>query len=252
MHPDIQPEIEAEAVRIVEAGAAQGVTLRLLGGLAIRLRCPSAAQPPFQRAYPDIDLASAAASSQPIERLLEGLGYVPDREFNILNGSTRLLFYDPRHQRQVDVFVGQFDMCHRLPLAGRLEIEPLTLPLADLLLTKLQIVQLNDKDLRDISVLLLDHPVGDTDGDTINQQRIVELCAKDWGWWKTVMLSLDKTASYCATLGLDETALRCVLERIASLRFAMDSAPKSLGWKARAKVGERMRWYNLPEEVQRG
>ncbi len=252
MHPDIQPQIEAEAVRIVDAGAAQGVTLRLLGGLAILLRCPSAAQPPFQRAYPDIDLASTAATSQAIEDLLGSLGYVPDREFNILNGSTRLLFYDQRHQRQVDVFVNQFDMCHRLPLAGRLETESLTLPLADLLLTKLQIVQLNDKDLRDIGLLLLDHPVGNTDGDTVNQQRIAELCAKDWGWWKTVTLSLDKSASFCAALGLDEAALKRVLQRIDALRVALDNAPKSLGWKARAKLGERMRWYNQPEEVQRG
>lgn len=251
MHPDIQPNIEAEAVRIVEAGAAQGVTLRLLGGLAIRLRCPSAAQPPFQRVYPDIDLASAAPSSRPIEALLTGLGYVPDREFNILNGATRLLFFDPQHQRQIDVFVGQFEMCHRLPLAGRLESESLTLPLADLLLSKLQIVQMNDKDLRDICVLLLDHSVGDADGDTINQRRVVELCAKDWGWWKTVMLSLDKAADFCASLGLAQAAADVVLQRINVLRTALESAPKTLGWKARAAVGERFRWYNLPEEVQR-
>jgi hypothetical protein len=251
MHPDIQPNIEAEAVRIVEAGAAQQVKLRLLGGLAIRLRCPSAAAPPFQRLYPDIDLASMAAS-QTIESLLTGLGYVPDREFNVLNGATRLLFFDPVHQRQVDVFVGHFEMCHRLPLAGRIDIDSLTLPLADLLLSKLQIVQMNDKDLRDMSVLLLDHPLGDTDGENINQRRVVELCAKEWGWWKTVQLSLDKTASFCAGLGLAPTASDVVLQRITALRVALDSAPKSLSWKARAAVGERVRWYNVPEEVARG
>ena len=240
-----------EAVRIVEAGEAQGLKLRLLGGLAIRLRSPSAARPGLARTYPDIDLATDTTKSHAVEKLLTGLGYVADREFNILNGNTRLLFFDPGHQYQVDIFVGHFEMCHRLPLAGRLELEPLTLPLADLLLSKLQIVQINEKDLRDICALLLDHPVGATDGETINARRVAELCAKDWGWWKTVTLSLDKVTSFCKTLDLDPSATQQILGRVEALRSALEKAPKSLGWKARAAVGERVQWYNLPEEVQR-
>jgi hypothetical protein len=252
MDTQIHDDIAAEAVRIVEAGATKGVKLRLLGGLAIRLRTPSTERPTFTRSYPDIDLASGTQASHQIETLIAGLGYIPDREFNMLNGTSRLLFFDPVHKRQVDIFVGQFDMCHQIPLAERLEIEPLTLPLAELLLTKLQIVQINEKDLRDICALLLDHPVGDTDGETINQRRIADLCAKDWGLWKTITLSLDKVAAYCLSLELEDPQKQQIAQRIDALRTALYDAPKSLRWKARATVGERMPWYNTPEEVQRG
>lgn len=252
MQNEIQSSIEAEAVRIVAAGEAQGLRLRLLGGIAIRLRAPSAARPAFARRYPDIDLATDAVKSRPVEQLLTELGYTPDREFNILNGSTRLLFFDLAHQRQVDIFVGHFEMCHRLPLAGRLDLDPLTLPLAELLLSKLQIVQINEKDLRDICALLLDHPVGTADGETINGRRIAELCAKDWGWWKTVMLSMDKVAGFCSSKDLDSAATQQILERVDALRTALHNTPKSLGWKARAAVGGRVQWYSLPEEVRRG
>lgn len=250
MQNQIQPDITAEAVRIVQAGTAQNINLRLLGGLAIRLQAPSAAHRSLARTYPDIDLATDAPSHA-VESLLTRLGYSGDREFNVLNGTSRLLFYDPFHARQIDIFVGQFDMCHRLPLAARLRYDPLTLPLAELLLTKLQIVQMNDKDLRDICALLLDHPISATDAGALNRTRMAELCGKDWGLWKTVMLSFDKVARFCQTLELDQSAAQQILQRVHELRSALEAAPKSLGWKARAAIGERVIWYNLPEEVRR-
>ena len=245
-------DIQAEAVRIVEAGERQRITLRLLGGLAVRLHAPSAAHRALQRAYPDIDFATNARRSADVEALIAGLGYTPNKSFNLFNGATRLLFYDQARGRQVDIFVGRFEMCHRLPITERLMIEPLTLPLAELLLTKLQVVQMNDKDARDACALLLDHPLGDTDQETINLPRIVALCADDWGLWKTVMLSLQKVRTRCEEYELEPAAKRTVAERLDALDAALDDAPKSLRWKARATLGERKQWYNVPEEVQRG
>ena len=143
-------------------------------------------------------------------------------------------------------------MCHRLPITERLALETLTLPLAELLLTKLQIVKLNDKDVRDICALLIDHPLGENDSETINVSRVARLCAEDWGLWKTVSLSLDKVGTVSADYDL-ETADRATLaKRIASIHQALEQAPKSLKWKMRAALGERVPWYTLPEEVQRG
>jgi hypothetical protein len=243
-------DIAAEARRIIAAGNQRGVTLRLLGGLAIRLHSPSATHGSFTRSYPDIDLATLRGTSPAVEKLLTELGYAPNKSFNLLNGASRLLFYDEAYERQIDVFVGSFEMCHRLPITERLQLEPLTLPLAELLLTKLQIVQINEKDLRDLLVLLLDHPLGDTDHETINLTRITQLCATDWGLWKTVTLNLDKLRSFVAQL--EEQVKQPVQERIDQLRQALDAAPKSFKWKTRAAIGERLPWYELPEEVRRG
>jgi hypothetical protein len=252
MSDQIQDDIEQEARRIVMAGQAQGLLLRLLGGLAIRMHAPSASHRALARSYPDIDFVTLARRSHAVETLITGLGYAPNKNFNLLNGDSRLLFYDHSRSRQIDVFVGQFEMCHRLPIADRLDKESPTIPLAELLLTKLQIVRMNEKDVRDICALLLDHPLGQHDEETINLPRITRLCAEDWGLWKTVSLSLDKVRDFCDAYDLKASEKLTIIERLGLLRTSLDSAPKSLKWKARAAVGERVRWYELPEEVQRG
>jgi len=252
MSDQIHDDIEDEARRIIDAGQAQGLLLRLLGGLAIRMHSPSASHRALARSYPDIDFVAPARRSQAIEALLAGLGYEPNKSFNLYNGDSRLLFYDRAHSRQIDVFVGQFEMCHRLPIAERLDREPLTIPLAELLLTKLQIVHMNEKDVRDVCALLLDHPLGEDDHETINLPRIAQLCGEDWGLWKTISLSLDKIRDFCDAYDLEAGTKLTIIERVGLLRRALEQAPKSLRWKLRATVGERLQWYELPEEVQRG
>lgn len=249
---DKSADIAAEAERIVALGNQQGVTMRLLGGLAIRLHSPHAAQGALARAYPDIDLATLPGQSQAVETLLSGLGYTPNKSFNLLNGHSRLLFHDEAYERQVDVFVGNFEMCHRLPLAERLAVEPLTLPLAELLLTKLQIVKINGKDLGDLAALLLEHPVGNSDAETINAARVAELCGKDWGLWKTIGINLHKLQSFASGQDLPDEAKQTIKTRADELLKVLDDAPKSLKWKTRAAIGERVQWYELPEEVNRG
>jgi hypothetical protein len=248
----ILPDILDEARRIVDAATRAGLTLRLLGGLAIRLHSPSATHRALARGYPDLDFALADRRGNRVEKLLPELGYEPNKNFNLLNGSTRLLFYDVSNQRQVDVFVGSFHMCHRIPVTDRIALEPLTLPLAELFLTKMQIVKMNEKDVRDVCALLLDHPLGDGDVEMINLSTIAKLCADDWGLCKTVSLSVQKVRDFCDAYDLDATHKLTIIERLGVLRTALDDAPKSLRWKTRARIGERVQWYELPEEVQRG
>jgi hypothetical protein len=224
------------------------VPLRALGGVAVRLRTPRV-PPALAREYRDIDLVTARRRSADVARLLEGGGYRPEPEFNALRGDRRLLFHDDEHARQVDVFVGAFAMCHEIPVVERLELEPRTIPLAELLLTKLQIVEVNDKDLRDAATLLLGHEVADRDGDAVNAARVASLCAADWGLWRTAGQTLQRLRSELPTLGLGAAEQAVVDERAAALEGAMDAAPKSVRWKLRARIGDRARWYEEPEET---
>lgn len=244
--------IQEEALRVVQTAHRQGITLRLLGGLAVRLHSESATHRSLARPYPDIDFATPQKQPSKIEKLFEELGYEPNKNFNLFNGDVRLLFYDNENHRQVDIFVAQFSMCHKVPITERIRLEPLTIPLAELLLTKLQIYELNEKDIRDICALLLDHPLGDTDDETINVQRLTAVTGDDWGLWKTCMLSVSKVKRYLDTVEMDPQAHETLQARLGGLTAALETAPKTMRWRMRARVGERVQWYELPEEVRRG
>jgi hypothetical protein len=184
-------------------------------------------------------------------QLLEESGYVPDEAFNALNGARRLLFHDPEHGRQIDVFVDSFAMCHELPLAERLSTRPGTLPAAEVLMTKLQIVSLNAKDRSDIFALLHSHEVAGHDDGAVNVERIAQLTRDDWGLQHTFELNLDRLREALPGQPLDDGDRAAVAGRIDALAGAMEAAPKSRRWKMRARLGERKRWYEEPEEVDR-
>jgi hypothetical protein len=261
----------AEARRIVEAAAAIGMPMRVVGGVGIALVAPTIRrlQPP--RTYHDIDLAARPGSAA-TGRLMAALGYGAASEFNAINGSERLLFHDPAGRR-VDVFVDTIRMCHVLHFRDRLEAWPLTLTAADLLLSKLQIVELTDRDTQDVLALLADHELTEAEDHGIDLRRIRALCGTDWGWWRTVDDNLERLVERWAhaTADGDRTVARLgtaaserplasdgsladaamvALDRARALRAALAHAPKSIGWRVRAVVGPRVRWYELPEEVR--
>ncbi len=244
--------IQAEALRIAQTAQQQGITLRLLGGLAVRLHCESATHRSLTRPYPDIDFVTPNKQASRVEKIFADLGYAPNKNFNLFNGDVRLLFYDEEHRRQVDIFVAQFMMCHKLPITERVQLEALTIPLAELLLTKLQIFEMNEKDIRDVCALLLDHPLGESDDETINIMRLVQLTRDDWGLWKTSMLSIAKVKRYAQTVEMTEREGELLRARLGGLEAALQSSPKSMKWKMRDRVGEKVKWYELPEEVRRG
>lgn len=244
--------IQEEALRVVQTAQQQGVTLRLLGGLAVRLHSESARHRSLVRPYPDIDFATPNKQASRIERMFDGLGYAPNKNFNLFNGDVRLMFFDEEHHRQIDVFVAQFSMCHKIHITERMTLDPLTLPLAELLLTKLQICEMNEKDIRDVVALLLDHPLGESDDETINIARMCQLTGDDWGLWKTSTLSLAKVRRYLETVEMEKHEHETLRARLGGLEAALKSSPKSMKWKMRDRVGEKVKWYELPEEVRRG
>jgi hypothetical protein len=168
--------------------------------------------------------------------------------FNALHGTRRLLFYDETNGRKLDVFVGTFSMCHEIPIADRLERDPLTVPLAELLLTKLQIVQLTDRDQQDIYNLTYHHDVGDG-GDGIEADFIARLCARDWGLWRTARATIERCAADVGGYGLDAAAANVIGERLDALWRRIEAEPKTTGWRLRNRVGDRVRWYSEPEET---
>jgi hypothetical protein len=248
----IRPDIVEEATRVLDLAASEGVPLRALGGVAIRLRARGELPPALARSYGDVDYAAGKKSSGAVQSLLRGTGYEAHVAFNALNGTERLLFFDNDNDRQVDIFVGGFSMSHKIPIGERLELEPETLPLAELLMTKLQIAELNEKDVRDALALFYGHPVDERDGDAINSERIAKLCSSDWGLWRTMTGNLSICRDRLEGYELEAADAERIHGQMDALLARIEEEPKSRGWKLRARIGERKRWYELPEEVAGG
>jgi len=212
--------------------------------VAIRLHAPDVPAS-LDREYKDLDFAVPKKGAGDTDKLLRDAGYEPHVSFNAMHARERALFFDDHHGRQVDIFIESFRMCHQIPLSGRLNGDELTVPLAELLLTKLQIIELNEKDVRDTVALLLEHEVTDDDAG-VNASHIAELCSSDWGLWRTISHNLATLRDRLGGYDVDHDA---VAERVTLILERIETAPKSRSWRMRAKVGERKRWYELPEEV---
>jgi Uncharacterised nucleotidyltransferase len=245
----IRPDIVDEARRIVAEAEAANVTLRVLGGVAIELHAGGVVPANLARRYRDIDFVTTRKQGRAAARLLPELGYEANTRFNAMNGGTRLVFYDQEHRRQVDIFVGEFRMCHEIPIADRLHLEPQTVPLAELLLTKLQIVHLNEKDLHDIWAILHEHDVAEHDVDSVNAAHVARVLAADWGLWRTSRQTVETARDrlQAAPLGEEDRAL--LQARLDLLWKRVEAEPKGLRWRSRAKLGDRSKWYEEPEEI---
>jgi len=246
----ILPDLVEEGERLLALARDQNATFALLGGVAVRLHAPEVPAS-LDREYKDLDFAVPKGASGSAGKLLTAAGYEPQVMFNAMNGKERLLYHDTQHARQVDVFVGAFRMCQEIPLSERLKPGDKTVPLAELLLTKLQIIELNEKDIRDTVLLLHGHDVADHDDDAVNGARIAELCASDWGLWRTITKNLEGCVPHVAEYALPEAKTSQIKERLTRLLAHIEAAPKSRAWKMRDRIGERKRWYDLPEEVER-
>jgi hypothetical protein len=236
-----------EAERISAAASAAKIPAKLVGGAAINLHCSSARQAPLKRRYGDLDFVASSKQRQAVQKLFESLGYEGDRRFNTLNGDQRLLYLDGVNSRQIDVFIDRMKMCHVIELANRLGHEGPTLTPADLLISKLQVYEVNMKDLVDTTALLLDHPIADHDNDAINAAYLARLTSEDWGLHRTLQLNSGRVRDAVRDLHVDADLVN---QRLDELWTRIDAQPKSLKWKLRARVGDRMSWYELPEEVR--
>ncbi len=237
---------EAEADRVLQASREQGVTLRLVGALAFARHCPRYRhlQQDMGRRFTDVDFAGYGREADRIRALMTHLGYAEDRGVYVESEGTRQVFGHADVGLQIDVFLDKLDFCHTILWNGRLEKDDPTIPLAELLLEKMQIVRINEKDVIDTIMLLLEHPLGDTDDETINIAYIADLCGGDWGLWRTVTMNLEKVAELAAGYPqLSDEERGAVRSRVDGALGRIEERPKSFGWRMRAKVGDRKKWY---------
>jgi hypothetical protein len=243
---------EDEAMKIVNAANERGLTLRVLGSLAFHIHCQryDHLQKQLGRAYTDIDYASYKKQASKIGPFLSNLGYHEDLDVNVLFAGERLNFNNPSSGLHIDIFFDKLNFCHEINWVDRLEVDQPTLPLAEMLLEKMQIVRINEKDIIDTLMLLLEHPLGNDDHETIHIGRISKLCAQDWGLWRTLTMNLGKVAD------LGQRYEQLSPEEKSQLATQVDTAlriineePKTLAWKLRSKIGDRVKWYQEVDEI---
>jgi len=247
----------AEALRLIDHATAGGLLVRLMGGLAFHAQVPDWTAR-IERERRDIDLATRARDRRGFTDLMTSSGYLADRQYNALYGHKQLYFVDEARGRPVDVLIDRLEMSHTFTFGDRLAITSPTLPLAELLLSKLQVAHINRKDILDALALLSEYPLGQADDGTINVGRIAQLTSADWGWWRTLTGNIDRLGEYLAgdvqagELEFGRPPRYDPGAQLEELRRAVDDAPKSTRWQLRARLGERVQWYEEPEEVGHG
>jgi hypothetical protein len=240
----------AQARELQRTLTEHGVTAKLIGGLAIALRCPGMSEHGLSREYHDIDVCARSRDAKKMDAAMAALGLEPHKHFNAMNYGRQMMYSDPVTGLHVDVFLDVLRMCQELALSGRLAVDDHpSLPAADLALSKLQIVELTEKDKTDLLALLLEHDLTPDDDAGLNVTRVTDLCRANWGWWQSSRVTLGACLDHAASC-LPPDARDLVSGRIDALLAAIDAAPKSVKWKARARIGTRAKWYELPEETQ--
>jgi len=247
-----QFDIVQEMHRLVDAANARNIQLRVIGGLAVQAH-NRRNYPLFLREFGDLDFVIAAKQRREFEAFMPEVNYSPHKQFNILNGDQRQIYYHNDNDMKIDIFVGDFEMCHKIPLESRLTFDPLTIPLAELFLSKAQIVELNRKDMMDLTSLLLNNETGSGDQDMINLPVIARLCSLDWGLYKTTSINLGHVEDLMRSSDLDlaQEDRDLVLSRIREIQKTFEEMPKPLPWQIRDRVGTRVKWYIEVEEVRR-
>lgn len=242
-----------EALRLVAKAEERGIQLRILGSIAYRLHSPANIHlfTEMDRELTDVDFGAYRRQSHAIREFMKQEGYTSNEGMFVGTEGARHVYRHPQWSLHVDVFTDELNYCHPIPFKGRLELDSPTLTTTDLLLEKMQIVEINLKDLKDTMVLLIEHPVGDPSvpRESIDANYISQMMAQDWGFHHTFTTNLRKVAEFIPqfpAIGPDQAAT--IRERIDQLLAAIEAAPKSMKWKIRSKIGTRARWYQEVSE----
>jgi hypothetical protein len=247
-----QFDLVKEMHRLIDEAEAKNIHIRAFGGLAVQAHNRKN-HPLFIREFGDLDFVVASKQRREFEAFMPSVGYSPHKQFNVLNGDQRQIYYHNGNDMKIDIFVGDFEMCHKIPLENRLTFDPVTIPLAELFLSKAQIVELNRKDMMDITSLLFNNETGNGDKDMINLQVLARLCSQDWGLYKTTSINLGHVEDLMKdeSLNLTQEERNLVLSRTQEIRKTFEEMSKPLPWQIRDRVGTRVKWYIEVEEVRR-
>jgi len=249
-----RPDIVEEAYRIMELADEKKIALRLLGGVAVKIHCPTYKHlfKVMGRVIPDIDMVTYRKYHKDTQKMFTEMGYEEDRMIRMIFHGKRMIFYDNPNKRHLDIFIDKLKMCHEIDFQGRLELDYPTVSLIDILLSKMQIVKLNERDVIDTVVLLREHEIGKNDKETVNSEYLAKLCANDWGLWRTVTMNLQKVKDMLPKYpAVPDTDKSVVVAKIDDLLEGVEKEPKSTKWRLRAMIGEKKQWYEDVEEVIR-
>ena len=236
--------IQEEAMALVAGSTAAGLTVRIVGSTGIRLHCAdaSATMDAVERPAKDIDIVVRHGDRGALRDWLEQRGWVVDRDLLVAMEGERYAFHHPEAGLDLDVFVDKLEFCHTIPLDGRWEHHPTTIPIEDLLLQKLQVHELTDSDVIDAAVVLATHEVGPAgDPERIDRDYVAGVLAGDWGFHRDATANLDRVRD--AAGALMPRSADHVAEAATALGEAIEDARKGMAWRMRARVGERMQWW---------
>jgi hypothetical protein len=234
------------ALELVEQARAKGIELRILGSLAYRLHCPQNLRlfEQMERDLTDVDLAARSDQRKEVREFMRERGYAIDQDVVVATEGKRYCFSEPASAMAVDIFFDELYFCHPIPLRDRLALDYPTITPTDLLLEKMQIVEINPKDVKDALVLLLEHGLDGEPEDAIDAQYIASLLAVDWGFYYTVTRNLEKLRHHVGDYdAFAEAQSQVINGRITDLEQAIEEEPKTTKWKLRARIGPRKRWY---------
>ena len=248
MSENLHLEFVDEALTLVREAEEAGICLRILGSIAYRLQCPENLHlfDDMARVLTDVDFGAMKSHNRKIRDFMAARGYEPDEGVFVASEGARHIYLHPDTGLNVDVFADELYFCHRIPFKGRLQLDSPTISNTDLLLEKMQIVEINLKDFKDTLVLLLEHPLGDSASGNkhIDVEYITGIMSADWGFSHTFTTNLRSVPNYIAefpAIGANETQI--IRSRVDDLLRAIEDAPKSMKWKMRARIGTRMKWY---------
>ncbi|MHA1590216.1 MAG: hypothetical protein ACTSVA_06405 [Candidatus Njordarchaeales archaeon] len=259
-----------DAYRIVNEAQKKGIIIRVIGAVAIRIHSKDFEElhkrlgrlGEGKQNFSDIDFVGYSKQKKLIEKFFEkDIGFIPDKRINILFGHKRLIFYHPKNWYHSDIFFDALEFSHdiffgKAPGKGRLELDSPTIPLSDLVLEKLQIHEINEKDIKDLIVLFRAHDIGETDErEVINAKYIAKILADDWGFWYDATTNLKKVKlfakRYLEDNKIGQEDYDDVVKKIDLLLDYIDKEPKTKRWKKRAKIGTKKMWWRPVEEVIR-
>lgn len=255
---ELREEYVQNVYSIIDAANQQNIKIRAMGGVGFMIHCPGQKRllQTLKRCPSDLDFMALGKQEKKIDGLFRELGYKEKGGQGITMEiwSDRRIFEHP-DRAHVDVFFDELDFCHKIDLRKRLNLDSPTLSLADLILGKLQIVEINEKDLQDLIVVNMEHRLSEKDEEeTINARYLAETLAQDWGFYHTAVLNLGKAKKlamrYQVSLPGCE-GLQAACDQIDQLLDRMESTPKTLKWKARSMIGTKVKWYRDPGEEYR-
>lgn len=240
----------SEAIRISEKAEEQGILLRLLGALAFRMHCPKYAHllEEMDREISDIDYVGSSDQRKFYKSFMQEMGYEIDRDMLVALEGDRFGFKNPESGLCIDIFVNKLNFCHTIWLKDRLNLEKPTIPLADMLMEKMQIVALEPKDVKDTLVLLLEHdlafPEATDKSDKIDVGYLCKVLSDDWGFYYTFTKNLQKCKNFLPEFtALNAEQQKEIHDKIDAVLSTIENAPKTFKWRMRSMIGTKKKWY---------